>query len=91
MPQMQGFWHSHQPFSKEGKMKLFPNNVFGVGDLGVIVMLAFLFAVLALAMKRFRRHRHQVSRALDKNRELLSSGKITQEEFETLKHGLEFL
>jgi uncharacterized membrane protein len=71
-------------------MKLFPNNVFGVGDLGVIVMLAFLFAVLALMMKRFRQHRHQVARALDKNRELLSSGKITQEEFETLKHGLKF-
>jgi uncharacterized membrane protein len=71
-------------------MKLFSNNVFGLGDLGIIVMLAFLFAVLALMMKRFRQHRNQVSRALDKNRELLSSGKITREEFETLRHGLKF-
>jgi uncharacterized membrane protein len=72
-----------------GKMQLVPNNVFGVGDLGIIVMLALLFAVLALMIKRFRQHRNQVSRALDKNRELFSSGKITQEEFETLKRGLE--
>jgi uncharacterized membrane protein len=72
-------------------MQLIPNNVFGAGDLGVIVMLTFLFSVLALMMKRFRRHRNQVSRALDKNRELFSSGKITQEEFETLKRGLELL
>lgn len=35
-------------------MKLIPNNVFGVGDLGVIVMVTFLFAVLALMMRRFR-------------------------------------
>jgi uncharacterized membrane protein len=72
-------------------MKLIPNNVFGINDLGVIVLLAVSFAVLALMMKRFRQHRNQVSRALDKNRELLSSGKITQEEFETLKRGLELL
>ena len=72
-------------------MKLIPNNVFGINDFGIIVMLAFLFAVLALMMKRFRQHRNQVSQALDKNRELLSSGKITQEEFETLKRGLELL
>jgi uncharacterized membrane protein len=71
-------------------MKLFSNNMFGAVDLGIIVMLVFLFAVLALMMKRFRQHRHQVARALDKNRELLASGKITQEEFETLKHGLKF-
>jgi uncharacterized membrane protein len=72
-------------------MKLFPNNMFGAVDLGIIVMLVFLFAVLALMMKRFRQHRLQVARALDKNRELLSSGKITQKEFETLKHGLELI
>jgi uncharacterized membrane protein len=70
-------------------MQPIPNKIFGVGDLGIIVMLAFLFAVLALMIKRFRQHRNQISRALDKNRELLSSGKITQEEFETLKRGLE--
>jgi uncharacterized membrane protein len=71
-------------------MKLFPNGLFGVNDLGVIVMLAILFAGLALLMRRFKRHRSEVSRAIDKNRELFSSGKITREEFETLKHGLKF-
>lgn len=70
-------------------MNLVPNNLFGVGNLGVIAMIAFLSAILALGMKRFRRHDNEVSQALEKNRELLSSGRITQEEFETLKRGLE--
>jgi uncharacterized membrane protein len=70
-------------------MKFISNNIFGINDLGVIVLLAVSFAVLALMVKRLRQHRHQVSQALDKNRELLSAGKITQAEFETLKHGLE--
>ena len=70
-------------------MKLISNNVFGLNDLGIIVLLAILFAVLALMIKRFRQHRNQVSQAFDKNRKLLSSGKTTQAEFETLKRGLE--
>jgi uncharacterized membrane protein len=72
-------------------MQPVPNRFFGAGDFGIIVMVGALTALLALMIKRFRQHRNQVSEALDKNRELLSSGKITQEEFETLKRGLETL
>ena len=59
-------------------------------------MLAFLVAVFAgfvwfasQLLKGFKRDRGAFQQALEKTRELLNTGKITVQEFETIKRGLE--
>jgi uncharacterized membrane protein len=65
-------------------------------DLGLFLMLAFLVAVFAIfvwfasqVLKGFKRERGAITQALEKNRELFANGKITTQEFETIKRGLE--
>ena len=62
----------------------------------LLLMLAFLVAVFAAfvwfasqLLKGFKRDRGAFQQALEKSRELLATGKITPQEFETLKRGLE--
>ena len=61
-----------------------------------MLMLAFLVAVFAVfvwfasqLLKGFKRERGAIQQALEKSRELLTTGKITPQEFETIKRGLE--
>lgn len=60
------------------------------------LMLAFLVAVFAIfvwftsqLLKGFKRERGAITQALEKNHELFANGKITTQEFETIKYGLE--
>lgn len=65
-------------------------------DLNLFLMLAFLLAVFAIfvwfasrLLKGFKRERGAITQALEKTRELLDTGKITTQEFETITRGLE--
>lgn len=65
-------------------------------NLNLFLMLAFLVAVFAAfvwfasqLLKGFNRERGAITQALEKSRELLETGKITSQEFETIKRGLE--
>jgi cell division protein FtsB len=65
-------------------------------NFGLFLMLAFLVAVFAIffwfasqLLKGFKRERGAIRQALEKNRELPASKKITIQEFETIKRGLE--
>jgi uncharacterized membrane protein len=65
-------------------------------DLNLFLILAFLVAVFAIfvwfasqLLKGFKRERGANTQALEKTRELLETGKITSQEFETIKRGLE--
>jgi uncharacterized membrane protein len=62
----------------------------------LFLMMAFLVAVFATfvwfasqLLKGFKRERGAIQQALEKSRELLATGKITSQEFETIKRGLE--
>ena len=62
----------------------------------LLLMMAFLVAVFAAfvwfasqLLKGFKRERGSITQALEKSRELLATGKITSQEFETIKRGLE--
>lgn len=65
-------------------------------DLSLFLILAFLAAVFAVfvwfasqLLKAFKRESGANTQALEKTRELLETGKITSQEFETFKRGLE--
>jgi uncharacterized membrane protein len=65
-------------------------------DLSLILVLTFLVAVFAVfvwfasqLLKGLNRERGASTQALEKTRELLETGKITSQEFETIKRGLE--
>ena len=65
-------------------------------DLGLFLMLTFLVAVFAIfvwfasrLLKGSRRERGAITQALETARELPETGKITTQEFETIKRGLE--
>lgn len=65
-------------------------------NLDLLLMLAFLVAVFAVfvwfatqLLKSSKRERGATKRALGQARELLETGKITSQEFETLQRGLE--
>jgi uncharacterized membrane protein len=65
-------------------------------DLNLFLVLTFLVAVFAIfvwfasqLLKGFKHERGAITQALEKNRELLANGKITTQEFETIKRGLE--
>ena len=65
-------------------------------DFSLFLMLTFLVAVFAIFVwfasrlpKGSRRERGASMQALETARELLEAGKITAQEFETLKRGLE--
>ena len=65
-------------------------------DLGLFLMLTFLLVVFAVfvwfasrLLKGFKREGGAITQALEKTRELLDSGKITAQVFETIKRGLE--
>lgn len=64
--------------------------------LDLLLMLAFLVAVFASfvwfavqLLKGSKRERGAITQALEKSRELLATGKISSQEFETIKRGLE--
>ena len=64
--------------------------------LDLLLMLAFLVAVFATfvwfaiqLLRGFKRERGAIAQALEKARELLETGKISTQEFETIKRGLE--
>jgi cell division protein FtsB len=70
--------------------------VNGSNDLGLFLMLVFLVAVFGIfvwfgaqILKVPKRERSSIVHALEKNRKLLATNKITSEEFETIKRGLE--
>lgn len=61
-----------------------------------LLMLAFLGAVFAAfvwfasqLLQGFKREHGAIQQAREKSRELLATGKITTQEFETIKRGLE--
>jgi len=65
-------------------------------NLDLFLMLAFLVSVFAIfvwfasrLLRGFKRERGTIKQALEKIHELLETGKITSQEFETLKWGLE--
>ena len=65
-------------------------------DLNLVLMLTFLVAVFAIfvwfasqLLKSSRRERGASTQALEKTRELLATGKITTQDFETIRRGLE--
>ena len=66
-------------------------NLTNPSELGTLVIFAFLSAALVLFVLEIHKgFRHGGTRpALEKNRELLAVGKISKEDFETIKHGLE--
>ena len=64
--------------------------------LDLLLMLAFLVAVFATfvwfaiqLLRGSKRERSAIAQALEKARELLEMGKISTQEFETIKRGLE--
>jgi uncharacterized membrane protein len=68
----------------------------GSNDLGLFLMLVFLVIIFAIfvwfgaqVLQGSKRERNAIAHALEKNRELLATNKISSEEFETIKRGLE--
>ena len=68
----------------------------GSNELGLFLMLAFLVAIFGIfvwfgaqVLKGAKRERSAIVHALKKSRELLATNKITREDFETIKRGLE--
>ena len=67
--------------------------ILNLNELGALVLLAFLSAALVLFVLQILKgfQQHQIKPALEKNQELFDHGKMSKEDFETIKSGLKLL